>query len=43
MKQFEQGSGFTPDQLNELSKVKAKIEIVADYADMEKAYGGSWW
>jgi hypothetical protein len=37
MKEFETGSGaFTQDQLAQLSKVKAKIEFVADHADMEK-------
>ena len=29
-------SGIAPDDLGKLSKVKAKLEIVGDYQDMEK-------
>jgi hypothetical protein len=36
MKQFQTGAAPTPDQVNQLSKLKAKVEIVADYADVEK-------
>ncbi len=36
MKHFEEGKGFAPEDSAKLSLVKAKIEIVADYADMEK-------
>lgn len=28
----------TPEQTNHLAKVKAKVEIVGDYADMEKVW-----
>ncbi len=36
MKNFDAGAGLTPDQTNQLTKVKAKVEIVGDYGDMEK-------
>jgi hypothetical protein len=36
MKNFDAGTGLTPDQTNQLTKVKAKVEIIGDYADMEK-------
>ena len=34
--QVSEGKELAPDDLAKLSKVKAKIEIVGDYADMEK-------
>jgi hypothetical protein len=36
MKRFEEGKGFSVEDSANLSRVKAKIEVVADYADMEK-------
>jgi hypothetical protein len=33
---LSEGKELAPDDLAKLSKVKAKIEIVGDYADMEK-------
>jgi hypothetical protein len=36
MKKLSEGKELAPDDLGKLSKVKAKIEIVGDYADMEK-------
>jgi hypothetical protein len=36
MKRLSEGKELAPDDLAKLSKVKAKIEIVGDYADMEK-------
>jgi hypothetical protein len=35
-KRFQERKGFTPEDSAKLSQVKAKIEVVADYADMEK-------
>jgi len=36
MKKLEEGKQLTPDDLAKLSKVKAKLEIIGDYADIEK-------
>jgi hypothetical protein len=36
MKKLSEGKELAPDDLAKLSKVKAKIEIVGDYEDMEK-------
>jgi hypothetical protein len=36
MKSFNSGAGLMPDQTNQLTNVKAKVEIVGDYAEMEK-------
>ena len=36
MKKLAAGAELASDDLAKLSKVKAKIEIVGDYADMEK-------
>jgi hypothetical protein len=36
MKKLSEGKELVPDDVAKLSKVKAKIEIVGDYADMEK-------
>jgi len=36
MKKLAEAKELAPDDLAKLSKVKAKIEIVGDYADMEK-------
>jgi hypothetical protein len=36
MKAFEQGAGITPEHTDKLTKVKARIEVIGDYADMEK-------
>jgi hypothetical protein len=33
---LSEGKELAPDDLAKLSKVKAKIEIVGDYEDMEK-------
>jgi hypothetical protein len=33
---LSEGKALAPEDLAKLSKVKAKIEIVGDYADMEK-------
>jgi hypothetical protein len=36
MKKLAQGAELAPADLANLSKVKAKLEIVGDYEDMEK-------
>jgi hypothetical protein len=36
MKKMSEGKELAADDLAKLSKVKAKIEIVGDYEDMEK-------
>ena len=36
MKKLSEGKELAPDDFAKLSKVKAKIEIVGDYEDMEK-------
>lgn len=36
MKKLSAGETLTPEDLAKLSKVKAQLEIVGDYADMEK-------
>jgi hypothetical protein len=36
MKKLSEGKTFAPDDLAKLSKVKAKLEIIGDYAGMEK-------
>jgi hypothetical protein len=36
MKKLSEGKELAPDDLGKLSKVKGKIEIIGDYADMEK-------
>ena len=36
MKKLSEGKQLAPDDLAKLSKIKAKIEIVGDYGDMEK-------
>jgi hypothetical protein len=36
MKKLEAGEQPGPDELAKLSKVKAKLEIVGDYAEMER-------
>jgi hypothetical protein len=36
MKKLSEGKTLAPDDLAKLSKVKAKLEIIGDYADMEK-------
>jgi hypothetical protein len=38
MKKLVQGAELAPDDLAKLSKVKAKLEIIGDYADMEKVW-----
>jgi len=36
LKKLEAGEQPGPEELAQLAKVKAKIEVVGDYADMEK-------
>jgi hypothetical protein len=36
MRKLSEGKELVPDDLAKLSKVKAKLEIIGDYADMEK-------
>jgi hypothetical protein len=36
LKKLSEGKELAPDDLAKLSKVKAKLEIIGDYADMEK-------
>jgi hypothetical protein len=36
MKKPSEGKQLAPEDLARLSKVKAKLEIIGDYADMEK-------
>jgi hypothetical protein len=36
IKKLSEGKQFAPDDLAKLSRVKAKLEIVGDYEDMEK-------
>jgi hypothetical protein len=36
MKKLSEGKELAPDDLAKLSKVKAKLELIGDYADMEK-------
>jgi hypothetical protein len=38
MKAFEQRNGLKPEHTEKISKVKAKVEILGDYADTEKAF-----
>jgi hypothetical protein len=36
MKKVSEGDQLAPDDLAKLSKVKSKLKLIGDYADMEK-------